>query len=145
MCLDPEVLAAAVLHDTVEDTCVTADDIRETFGERVCNLVAAESENKREDLPAADTWKIRKQETIEHLKKAPLEIKMITLGDKLSNMRSIHRDAKALGDALWHRFNQKDNREHEWYYRAIAECLAELSKYDAYQEYVALIDATFTK
>ena len=49
---DEEVLAAAVLHDTVEDTDVTKADIRAAFGSRVADLVAAESEDKREDLPA---------------------------------------------------------------------------------------------
>lgn len=60
MTADDEVLAAAVLHDTVEDTGTTTEQIREQFGERVAALVSAESENKREDQPAASTWKIRK-------------------------------------------------------------------------------------
>ena len=53
---DEEVLAAAVLHDTVEDTAVTKEQLEQTFGSRVANLVAAESENKREDTPAEETW-----------------------------------------------------------------------------------------
>ena len=61
---DEEVIAAAVLHDVVEDTAATTECIQEAFGERIAALVAAESENKREDLPAGSTWKIRKQETI---------------------------------------------------------------------------------
>ncbi len=44
---DEEILAAAVLHDTVEDTSVTAQDILDNFGERVAELVAHETENKR--------------------------------------------------------------------------------------------------
>ena len=55
-------------------------------------MFAAESENKREDLPAGSTWKIRKQETIDHLRDASIEVKMLTLGDKLSNIRSLYRD-----------------------------------------------------
>ena len=53
---DEEVLAAAVLHDTVEDTPVTREDIERSFGKRVADLVAAESENKRPELAASDTW-----------------------------------------------------------------------------------------
>ena len=140
---DVEILAAAVLHDVVEDTSVTIDEIREQFGERIANLVANESENKREDLPAENTWKIRKQETLEHLKNAPIEVKMITLGDKLSNIRAIHRDYKMLGDELWQRFNQKDKNEHFWYYNGVANCLVELENHQAYQEYVDLIQKTF--
>ena len=140
---DEEVIAAAVLHDTVEDTAVTLDEICEQFGKRVAELVAAESENKREDKPAASTWKIRKEETIEHLKTAPKEVKMLTLGDKISNIRSICRDYEAQGDALWQRFNQKDKNEHRWYYKSIADCLSDLCEYPAYKEYVFLAEKTF--
>lgn len=140
---DDEVIAAAVLHDTVEDTAATIEEIRERFGDRVAELVAAESENKREDKPAASTWKIRKEETIEHLKTAPKEVKILTLGDKLSNIRSICRDYEAQGDALWQRFNQKDKNEHRWYYKSIADCLSDLCEYPAYKEYAFLVEKTF--
>jgi len=89
------------------------------------------------------TWKIRKQETLEHLKDASADVKMLTLGDKLSNMRSIYRDYSVLGDDLWQRFNQKDKNEHFWYYKSIADCLADLSEYHAYHEYCDLVDKTF--
>ena len=75
---DASVLAGAVLHDVVEDTEYTIDDIRREFGDKVAALVASESENKREDLPSSETWKIRKQETLDHLEHAPVEVKMIT-------------------------------------------------------------------
>ena len=78
---DEKVIAAAVLHDVVEDTAATTECIQEAFWERIAALVAAESENKREDLPAGSTWKIRKQETIDHLRDASIEVKMLTLGE----------------------------------------------------------------
>ena len=56
MTADEAVIAGAVLHDAVEDTDATVEEIRERFGERVAALVAAESEDKRSDLPAASTW-----------------------------------------------------------------------------------------
>lgn len=140
---DDEVIAAAVLHDTVEDTDATIEEIRERFGSRVAELVAEESENKREDLPAASTWKIRKEETLALLKTAPKEVKMLTLGDKLSNIRSICRDYETLGDALWQRFNQKDKNEHGWYYKSIADCLSDLCEYPAYKEYAYLVEKVF--
>lgn len=140
---DPEVLAAAVLHDTVEDTEASITDIRREFGEGVARLVAAESENKREDVAAEDTWKVRKQETLDHLAHASREEKMITLGDKLSNIRAMYRDYLAIGDQLWERFNQKDKREHAWYYRTIGELLAELRGEPAYEEYMRLVGEVF--
>ena len=140
---DAEIIAAAVLHDVVEDTDATAEEIVRLFGSRVGSPVASESENKREDLPAEDTWKVRKQETLDHLKTAPMEVKMITLGDKLSNIRAIHRDYQLISDALWQRFNQKDKKEHHWYYAGISECLADLREFPAYKEYCDLVEKTF--
>lgn len=123
---DVEVLAAAVLHDVVEDAGVTVEELEEKFGSRVAAIVAGESEDKREDLPAAQTWKVRKLEGVEHVRNADdIGVKMVCLGDKLSNIRSIQRDFEELGDEVWQRFNQKDPAEHAWYYSTIADVLQE--------------------
>lgn len=143
MTTDEEIIAGAVLHDVVEDTDTTVEDVINLFGARVGSLVASESENKREELPAESTWKVRKQETLDHLKTASIEVKMITLGDKLSNVRAIYRDYQKIGDELWQRFNQKDRKEHYWYYSSIAECLPELCEYQAYKEYCELVEIVF--
>lgn len=141
---DKTILAAAALHDVVEDTDYTIDDIMKEFGEDVARLVSAESEDKRDNLPSEDTWKIRKQETLDHLKnKATKEEKMITLGDKLSNIRAMYRDYLEIGDELWDRFNQKDKSEHAWYYKTIAELLSDLNDTPAYQEYAELVNKVF--
>ncbi len=141
---DDEVIAAAVLHDVVEDTAATVEQVRELFGQRVAALVASESENKRDRLPAQDTWKLRKQETLDHLDTAPTDVKMITLGDKLSNARALYRDYTAIGDAVWQRFNQQDKREHGWYYQGIARRLGELREYPVYAEYCELVNRLFS-
>jgi len=141
---DPEIIAAAVLHDIVEDAHVSVDEIAARFCERVAKLVNSETENKREDQPASDTWLIRKQETIQRLsKEKDLAVKMVTLGDKLSNIRAMYRDHLAIGDKLWERFNQKDPNMHAWYYRAVADVTIELSQYPAWQEYWALVEKVF--
>ena len=77
MTRDEDVLAAAVLHDTVEDTPVTAQDILDNFGEKIAELVAHETENKRPELPAAETWKIRKEESLAVLKDSPRDSKIL--------------------------------------------------------------------
>lgn len=138
-----DIIAAAVLHDVVEDTDITLEQLEKKFG-HIADLVAEESENKREQQPAEETWKIRKQETIEHFKmKASKEAKMIALGDKLSNIRAIYMDYQTLGDSLWERFNQKDKSEHGWYYKAMRDVLSELKDYPAWQEYSKLVDLVF--
>ena len=61
---DEEVLAAAVLHDTVEDTDATIEEIRQRFGKRVSLLVLTETEDKREGQDPTKTWEIRKEESL---------------------------------------------------------------------------------
>jgi len=141
---DEEIIAAAVLHDVLEDTEATAEELQACFGERITRLVQDESENKRKELPAALTWKIRKQETITFLKtKASHEAKMLALADKLSNLRAIHRDACIIGDKVWERFNEKDKKMHGWMYRGIAEALKELEAHPTWQEYDRLVRTVF--
>ena len=141
---DPEVLAAAMLHDVVEDAGVTPEQIETAFGARVRELVMSETECKREHLPAADTWQIRKSESVAFLNETKdLGVKMLYLGDKLSNLRSICQGCKLHGEAFWHRFNQKDPEKHHWYYRSIANATAELSGHQAWQEFDRLIKEQF--
>ena len=141
---DPDMIAAAVLHDVVEDTDATVDEIRLFFNERIANLVEAESENKRKNLPPQETWMIRKMETLEFLRnKADRDAKILALADKLSNMRAIHRDQNIVGDLLWERFNEKDKSKHGWMYRQVAEALSELSDTFAWQESDELVRKTF--
>lgn len=145
---DKEVIAAALLHDVLEDTGCSYEFLKEQFGSRIAGLVAQESENKWEDLPAESTWHIRKEETLEHLVTLKLDAKMIALSDKLANIRAIKRDFDALGDKLWERFNQKEPKEHAWYYNRIAEILGKddtLSKTAAYKEYARLVSEVFCR
>ena len=143
---DENVIAASVLHDTVEDSDVTLDTIRAEFGSRVAELVAAETENKRRDIPADISWKIRKEEAIEVLKNTnDTAVKMIFLGDKLSNMRSFYNLKQRLGDKMWERFNQKSPEEHHWYYRTIAENLRDFADTLAFKEYDGLVSLVFNE
>lgn len=82
---DREMIAAAILHDTVEDTDTSLDDIKNLFGDRVAKLVSSETENKRTDLPASDTWRIRKQETIDYLASSSHDEKILLFSDTIRN------------------------------------------------------------
>lgn len=142
---DQELLAAAVLHDTVEDTNVTVEQLRSLFGDRVAELVEAESDVFVEGLSEEATWHDRKQAAIDRLAAAPRDAKMVALGDKLSNMRAIARDYEEQGDELWKIFHAKDPSDHEWHYRGLAASLSELEGTFAYREFVDLIDGVFGK
>ena len=145
MTADQELLAAAALHDTVEDTEVTLEQLRAEFGERIASLVADESEDRPEGLNEEESWHQRKQAAIDRLAKASHDAKMVAMGDKLSNMRDIARDYAKLGDALWNRFNAKDRKDHEWHYRGLADALSELKGTEAYREFESLINQVFAK
>ena len=143
---DQELIAAAALHDVVEDTDITIEEIEEKFGKRIKELVASETEDKRADLPPAETWRIRKEESLEDLKNTDdIGVLMVWIGDKLANMRSIYREWKVEGDAMWQKFNQKNVSEQAWYYRSIAKLTERLSDTSAWIEYNALTELVFGK
>ena len=143
---DQNLIAAAALHDVVEDAGVTIEEIEERFGKRVRELVESETENKREELPPSKTWRIRKEETLEILKNTDdLDVLIVWMGDKLSNMRAIYRDWKIEGEDMWQRFNQKDVNEQAWYYTTIVKLTERLSHTSAWLEYKTLTELVFGK
>ncbi|MBO4692184.1 MAG: bifunctional (p)ppGpp synthetase/guanosine-3',5'-bis(diphosphate) 3'-pyrophosphohydrolase [Bacteroidales bacterium] len=143
MTSDQELLAAAVLHDTVEDTSVTIEEIRQQFGERIATIVENESDKIIENKSEEESWHERKRAAIERLAKAPHDAKIVALGDKLSNMRAIWRDYKVKGNELWKIFHVTDKKEHEWHYRGLADSLRELQDTFAFKEFQSLINEVF--
>lgn len=137
---DQEMLAAAILHDTVEDTDVTIEQLGEMFGERVAQLV----DNETAPIPDNAPWRTRKEAQIEQLKAAPFDSKVVAIGDKLSNLRAIAADYHKIGDVLWNRFHAPHGKNDiAWYYRSLAEAMSELSETAPYQEFERLLEETF--
>ena len=146
MTTDQNVIAAAALHDVVEDADIAIEEIGKRFGSRVQELVESETEDKRADLPPDQTWRIRKEESLDVLKNTDdLDVLIVWLGDKLANMRSIYRDFKVEGVAMWQRFNQKDVSAQAWYYRSIVNLTERLSDTSAWLEYKTLTELVFGK
>ena len=140
---DQELLAAAVLHDTVEDTDTTIEQIRAEFGDRVASFVAVESDEPHQSRDSIENWRKRKLAAMDRLASASRDAKIVALGDKLSNMRAIARDYAEQGDRLWDLFHAKDPQDHEWHYRGLAEALGELRDTLAYKEFENLINQVF--
>lgn len=141
---DEEVLAAAVLHDIVEDTDVTLEELAERFTPRVAALVASETEDKRAGIPKSESWLIRKEASLAALRRADdPAVLFIWLGDKLSNLRSFRRAKLKLGDGMWKLFNQKDPGMHARYYRSILRALSGLKETGAWKEYRDLVEELF--
>lgn len=139
---DEEVIAAAVLHDVIEDCGETYESVAARFGARVAALVEAESQTQHAD--PQESWLTRKREAIDKLDHGRRETKLLALADKLSNMRAIRRDYAQYGEALFARFHEHDKRRHAWYYRSCAALIArEFGDTDAWRELCALIAEVF--
>lgn len=112
-----EVVAAGILHDTLEDTPTTYEELVEQFGDHIANLVLAASEHDK-----GLSWEERKQHTIDQLADASLEEIQVITADKLHNLRSIRKDLEQQGEKIWERFNRGKSAQH-WYYSSIVKKL----------------------
>lgn len=136
---DQTLLAAAALHDVVEDTPVTIEQIHDLFGAEVAALVAAESHKPGEG------WCQSRERTIAALRTATKACKIVTLGDKLSNMRAIARDHRDIGSQLWQRFGAPNGAaDYAWYYRSLVAALDELHDTEAHREFARLVQEVFS-
>jgi (p)ppGpp synthase/HD superfamily hydrolase len=110
---------AALLHDAIEDQggAATRAEIRRRFGDNVTAIVdGCTDADTTPKLP----WRQRKETYIEHISTASESVLLVSAADKLYNARSILKDYRLLGDALWERFQGgKDGTL--WYYRALVD------------------------
>jgi (p)ppGpp synthase/HD superfamily hydrolase len=135
-----ELICAGYLHDTVEDTPVSLEDIKKTFGVKIANLVAAHTEDK------SKSWKERKQRTIDTLTIADPELKYLIVADKLDNLLSLEKDLQVYGKEVWKNFNAGPDQQ-KWYYESIAQKMyAGLSEKDIphfFKEYEEAVQRFF--
>lgn len=110
-----ELVIAAVLHDTIEDTAVTADDLVHHFGSRVASLVESVSEPDK-----SASWEARKQHTIAFLEDASSDILLIACADKLDNACSLYDEWLEQGESIWSFFNRPKPYQ-GWYYASLVD------------------------
>jgi (p)ppGpp synthase/HD superfamily hydrolase len=133
------VIVCGILHDTIEDTPVTFEEISMTFGQDVADLVSAVSEHDK-----SDTWENRKSHTIEKLKILSDDAVILTLADKLDNIRSIREDLKSHGEDVWHRFSRPKEKQ-KWYYESLATIFSERLADKKYRPLVECFRSTVEK
>jgi (p)ppGpp synthase/HD superfamily hydrolase len=92
---DDEVLAAALLHDVVEDSETTVEELREQFGDRVADLVAALSDDE-----SIDDYRQRKDEHRGRVRAADGDAFAIYGADKLTNVRTLRRTYREEGERV---------------------------------------------
>ncbi len=118
-----DAIIAGILHDVVEDSNITLEEVEALFGDRVRSIVAACSEPDK-SLP----WEERKTHTLQSLEDVDKDIWLTTLADKLNNIRCMIRDYELYGEEIWTRFN-RGRLEQEWYYKGLVEALRKNRKY----------------
>lgn len=114
---DEKLIAAAYLHDVVEDTKYTLDDLSLVFGDEVSKLVGIASEPNR-----SDSWEERKLETINRVKNLSLREKWLVCADKIDNLTDIKNKFGKDGKkdfSLFKRGEKKQKWYHENVYRSL--------------------------
>ena len=121
---DPVTLAAAVLHDTIEDTRTTGDELEDLFGRDVRRLVEEVTDDKA--LPKAE----RKHLQVVHAPTLSIGAKMVKLADKIANARDVVRDPPA-------DWNLAQRRAYlDWTEHVVAGCRGVNAALEAYYDAV---------
>ncbi|MDQ6613322.1 MAG: HD domain-containing protein [Actinomycetota bacterium] len=116
---DEDLAIAGLLHDTIEDTGTTAQELESGFGPRVAAIVEACTDAHEHPKPP---WRARKEQYLAHLQSAdtPVDVLVVSRADKLHNARAILSDYRDVGEQLWGRFQEGPNQQ-VWYYGSLAE------------------------
>ena len=112
---EDDIVVAGLLHDVLEDTDATAEEVCELFGENILALVKAVSEPDK-----SFNWEQRKQHMINQIKYLNEGALAIFLAEKIQNVRAIKYELSQLGESTWENFNAGKEMQH-WYYVNIIE------------------------
>lgn len=111
-------IAAAFLHDVVEDTRVTLPEIEAEFGPKVAAIVAGCTDGAKDAEGNKEPWRTRKERYLAHLTIAEPGTLLVSAADKLHNARAIVGDARLHGPEFWTRFRATPE-DILWYYEAL--------------------------
>ena len=138
---DDNVIAAAYLHDVVEDTNYTIDDIKNEFGEDIASLVWGNTEPDK-----SLSWEERKKHTISSIRNLPLRNKAIVCADKISNLEDLYLIINKKGIRDFSCFKRGED-EQKWYYTNIYKSLiyGENKELPMFEKYRQCLDKVFGK
>jgi len=134
---DEDTAIAALLHDAVEDHggIPTLDEIRRGFGDRVADIVDQCTDAYINPKPP---WHDRKEQYLIKLHLATPEARLVSIADKLYNVRAINDALRKYGEVVWSQFNGRKQGT-LWYYRALLEEFRMLSPDLIYEDYVRAV------
>ena len=128
-----EVVAGAIMHDVLEDTDFSEEDILKELGENVLKIIKGVTENK--ELP----WEERKQDKINSIKNSPEEIKAVAVVDKIHNAESLLFAHQEKGPSIWEKFNRGRDKK-IWFEKEFLNALKENWQHPLVDEYTALVE-----
>jgi GTP pyrophosphokinase len=115
-----DMVIAALLHDAVEDHggMPRLKDIEQHFGSNVARMVAGLSDTFAEDPDKKESWEERKNNYLARLRDEPADVRLISVADKLYNVRDVLEDYRLFGSSVWNRF-KRGRKEQLWYFHAL--------------------------
>lgn len=132
-----DLICAGLLHDTVEDTSTSYEDLKSEFNDKIADIVAFDSEDKRL------SWETRKQSIIDSLKNSDnRDYQMLICADKLSNIRDIEKSLEIDGDKVWTMF-RRGKETQEWFYRSLVDALTPLNDLAMYKDFKESVERVF--
>lgn len=120
---DEDVIVGGILHDIIEETSYSYEELEKDFGEKIRNMVESVTECRKVDAPAK-TWQERKETYLGLMGKMSHQALIISAADKIHNLLSMMYDYKIVGESMWNKFSVPSDKR-LWFY---GECLKILQK-----------------
>jgi len=128
-----QVIAAALVHDVLEDTTVTPEELRAELGDDVLRMVEELSYDKKLG------WEAQREAYAEAVRAAPEGVKAISIADKIHNARSLVAAHAAAGPAVWQRFNRGKEKK-LWFEDLMLNMFRETWQHPLVDEYAVLVE-----
>ena len=127
-----EVLSAALVHDVLEDTNVTADEIEKSLGFEIRFMVETVTQD------SGISWKDKKIKYIEKVRVAPVNVRAIATADKIHNLESLIVGIKEHGESIWQNFNSS-KVDKIWFEESMLKMLRDTWEHPLVDEYESLL------
>lgn len=142
-----DVVIAGILHDTLEDTPYTAEQLEQDFGPYVLSLVQFATEPGKGPTATREektrTWRARKERMIQACDRASRDQLLVLIADKLANLGGLRDELHLHGDAVWSSFNAS-KEDTVWYHCSLRSAVAgKLQDTRLFRLYTDLTDSVF--
>lgn len=139
---DEDIIIAGLLHDTVEDSDYTSEELEKDYGKNVREIVMGVTEQKDDELGNKRPWKIRKEDYLKNLENDSEGSLLLCAADKIHNMRTILDEYNEVGPEFLKNFSCTP-KEKNWYHGEILKVLhRKLENKKILEEYKRLLEET---